>query len=266
MLCAQRAFAYALGITQRLARMNKYTAASNVMRVRNHQPTRLENFVDAAFAFAVTLVVVSIGHVPNSVPQMLQALRGMPTFAVCILLITRIWNAHREWSRHYGLEDALALRLSIALVFVMLVYVYPLRLLFALMFAWISNGWLMDQPVDLQNFDELRAAFVVYGIGFCAVALLFVALHRHALRLHATLQLDPAEILHTRMTIAIWVAVAGVSLLSVVGAMTIPFSSVHSPLLAAPGLLYLLIAPALRLVRRHYGARIAALSEQAPGA
>jgi uncharacterized membrane protein len=73
--------------------------ASDVLHIRRHNPTRLEGFVNASFAFAVTLLVISIGHVPGSVPEMLRALRGLPAFALCLLAIARIWKSHRDWSR-----------------------------------------------------------------------------------------------------------------------------------------------------------------------
>src|SRR5690242_2680306 len=43
------------------------TEDDNGFRIRGSQPTRVDAFVDAAFAFAVTLLVIAIGHVPNSV-------------------------------------------------------------------------------------------------------------------------------------------------------------------------------------------------------
>ena len=119
--------------------MTRRLNPNDVLRVRRHQPTRLEGFVDSAFAFAVTLIVISVGHVPGDVPQMLQALRGLPTFAVCFLLISRFWAMHRFWGRHYDIEDATAVRLSLVLVFLVLIYVYPLRLLFSLMFGAITE-------------------------------------------------------------------------------------------------------------------------------
>ena len=36
-------------------------ALDNVMRIRRQQPTRLESFVDASFAYAITLVVIGLG-------------------------------------------------------------------------------------------------------------------------------------------------------------------------------------------------------------
>jgi hypothetical protein len=130
----------------------------SVMRVRRQQPTRLEGFVDASFAFAVTLVVISLGHAPGTVDEMLRALHGVPTFAACFLLLSRIWLSHRNWSRDYDLENATGVTLSLALVFVVLVYVYPLRILFAQMFIGFSGGRLSDDSVaPIRTVDELRS-------------------------------------------------------------------------------------------------------------
>ena len=48
----------------------------DAMRVRRREPTRLEGFVDASFAFAVTLVVIAVVHVPAKVSEMMLALHG----------------------------------------------------------------------------------------------------------------------------------------------------------------------------------------------
>ena len=45
--------------------------------------TRLEAFVDAAFAFAVTLLVISLDAIPNSIPALLEAMKG------CLLYTSR---------------------------------------------------------------------------------------------------------------------------------------------------------------------------------
>jgi hypothetical protein len=50
---------------------------SDVLRIRRHQPPRLEDFGNAPFAFAVTALASSIDHVPSSMPAMVHALRGL---------------------------------------------------------------------------------------------------------------------------------------------------------------------------------------------
>ncbi len=110
--------------------------------------TRLEAFVDAAFAFAVTLLVISADRVPDSVRALVLALKQVPAFAAGFALLALFWYAHVRWSRHYRLDGMLATLLSLLLVFLVLVYVYPLRLLLGTFFAWITAGWL---PMPLSD-------------------------------------------------------------------------------------------------------------------
>jgi uncharacterized membrane protein len=231
----------------------------HVLRIRRHQPTRLEGFVDASFAFSVTLIVISIGHVPASVPEMLHALRGLPTFAVCFLLITRFWVAHRDWSRHYDLEDATGTALSLLLVFLVLIYVYPLRLLFSLLFAGISAGVLMEQALELNSIWELRAAFVIYGLGFLAIALVFYFLFRHALKRSADIGLAAAEQVVTELRANLWLATAAIAGLSITLALLLPIEAFNTPTSSLPGLVYALLFIVRPLLHRMYARRLAAL-------
>ena len=231
----------------------------HVLRVRRHQPTRLEGFIDSAFAFAITLVVISTGHAPTSVAEMLQSLRGLPTFAACFLLIARFWASHRDWSRHYDLEDSTGVALSLLLVFLVLIYVYPLHLLFAFLFAGLSHSWLMDQNIDLHDAWQLRAAYVVYGVGFVAIALVFAQLFRHALQHSAEIGLNAAERVVTQMRAALWLCSGSVALLSVLLALLLPFDSIDSPVASVPGQAYVLIFFVRPFMRRIYARRLDAL-------
>jgi uncharacterized membrane protein len=242
--------------------MTTAVRVNDVLRSRRHSPTRLEGFVDASFAFAVTLLAISIGHVPVSVDEMLKALRGLPAFALCFLAIARIWKTHRDWSRCYDLEDATSMNLSLLLVFVVLVYVYPLRLLFSLFFSWVSHGYLVDQPVAMHSVDELRIAFEVYGIGFGTICLLFALLYRHALRRADVIGLDARECIATRMKIAIWTAFFGLSVLSILSTALLLFRVDQPLLFMLPGLVYALSGVVTRVIGRHF-ARLFAMAEGA---
>jgi uncharacterized membrane protein len=231
---------------------------TTVLRIRRHQPTRLEGFVDASFAFAVTLLVISIGHVPATVPDMLHALRGLPAFALCFLTIARIWKSHRDWSRYYDMEDDASLRLSLLLVFVVLIFVYPLRLLFELFFAWISRGFLVDLPVELHSVDELRAAFEVYGIGFGVIAGVFALLYRHALAQAGAIGLDADEVTATRMQAAIWTSFVVLGALAIASAALLPLRNDAPILYAFPGLVFSLSGPVAWAIKRRFARRLAA--------
>lgn len=247
------------------------TASLNdVMRVRRHQPTRLEGFVDASFAFAVTLVVISIGHVPNSVDDMLNALRGLPAFAACFLMIARIWLSHRDWSRHYDIEDSVGMMLSLILVFIVLIYVYPLRLLYALMFDSLSSGLLNDGIVTkVETAEQLSAGYIVFGLGLAAISLVFFLLFRHALTQSERIGLSVREILYTRMKMSKWWTQLLLCLGSILFAYWLPNymaalaqqpTSLQSLAFSIPGLIYLLNIVTGRRARRRYWRALADLT------
>jgi hypothetical protein len=134
-----------------------------------------------AFAFAVTMLVISLDAIPDSIGGMLSALKGVPAFAASFAQIMMFWFAHATWSRRFGLDDGPSSRLSLVLVFLVLVYVYPLKILFGSFFAWISRGWL--PPVaEIHTLLDLQGMFVMYGIAFGTLSLCLAALNRQALR------------------------------------------------------------------------------------
>jgi uncharacterized membrane protein len=51
-------------------------------RWRGGEITRLEGFSDAVFAFALTLLVVSL-EVPHTFDELLDTIRGFPAFGIC---------------------------------------------------------------------------------------------------------------------------------------------------------------------------------------
>ena len=48
--------------------------------MRGENMTRIETFVDAAFAFAFTMLVISIDEIPRSPPELVAAARDIPAF------------------------------------------------------------------------------------------------------------------------------------------------------------------------------------------
>ena len=52
---------------------------------RGEQTTRLETFVDAAFAFALTLLVISFDAVPQNYQELMNALKSRSGFSVWLL-------------------------------------------------------------------------------------------------------------------------------------------------------------------------------------
>jgi uncharacterized membrane protein len=169
---------------------------SHGFRIRGREVTRLEAFSDAVFAFAVTLLVVSL-EVPKTFADLMETMRGFVAFGVCFALLAMIWNHHYIYSRRYGLEDGFARLLTCAMLFVVLLYVYPLKFLFNL----FINGIILGGKGGQLRHDEASALFVIYGLGFSAIYLAFAALYLHAWRRRVELELNDIEKLDTRWEI-----------------------------------------------------------------
>ena len=65
-------------------------------RLRGENMTSIEVFSDAAFAFAVTMLVISNNEIPRSYDELLTAMKGIPSFAASFAVIMVVWVAHRQ--------------------------------------------------------------------------------------------------------------------------------------------------------------------------
>src|SRR5258708_36671817 len=101
---------------------------------RRYEITRLEAFSDAVFAFALTLLEVSL-EAPRSYAELMQLARGFLPFAASFALLIYIWYEHSVFFSKYGLHDRTTTILNAVLLFVVLFYVYPLKYLFTLTLA-----------------------------------------------------------------------------------------------------------------------------------
>jgi hypothetical protein len=217
-------------------------------RWRGGEITRLEAFCDVVFGFALTLLVVSL-EVPHSYAEMMAVVRGFVPFAVCFAQLIMIWLAHYRFSRRFGLEDPYTVFLNVVLLFLVLFYVYPLKFVFAFVFAEVTGS---DIARGLE-FWQVAVMMRIYAIGFAAVFSLFALMYAHAYKLRNELQLNSAEVLQTRSTIQENI------IMVVVG--TVSFALTYkSPGMA--GWWYFVLGPALAIHGAVYGKRTRLLAEK----
>jgi len=194
------------------------SGASSAFRNRAGEITRLEALSDGTFAFAITLLVVSL-EVPSSFADLLVVLRGFPAFAVCFTLLIWIWFQHWRFFRRYGLEDAGTVALNSALLFVVLFYVYPLKFLWTYLLAATTRNPtaipIGEVAAPPMRWTEGAQLMQVYGLGFLAIFFLLAMLYVRAYSKRDALQLNEFERFDTRSGIVENLAVAGVGLLSI---------------------------------------------------
>lgn len=189
-------------------------------RLRGLEATRLDTFIDAAFAFVLTLLVISFDEIPSSYADMLVAAKRIPAFAASFAMLMVFWLRHRRWSRRYGLENSETILLSLTLILVVLVYVYPLRAIFELMFYSISGGYLTS-GFGIGTYDEARGILVFYSGGVLVMSLLFNQLYRATIRRSTSLALNQIELRITKVNMHVWALVASFALLSILLALVV---------------------------------------------
>jgi uncharacterized membrane protein len=217
-----------------------------LFRWRGNEISRLEGFTDAVFAFAVTLLVVAL-EVPHTFDGLLDVVRALPAFIICFTLLMTFWNAHFRYHRRYGLEDFFTRVMTMAILVLVLFFVYPLKFLFTMVTVNVF-GLAMHDPPHLSADGQIQTLYLIYGLGLGGIWGLYAFLYAHALRQRDWLQLSVSEILLTRAALAENLIYVGVCLLSIVLAYTTPYPSL-------PGYIYLLLGPLQAFSGRRYGKR-----------
>lgn len=204
-------------------------------RWRGHEISRIEGLSDAVFAFAVTLLVVSL-EVPKTFTELSMAMRGLGAFAISFALLFTVWFNQYKYFRRYGLQDNVTVLLNAGLLFVVLFYVYPLKFLFSYLMNVFMGG---HGEVRLPNGNveamvepgELPRLMIIFGIGYVAIFAVFILLYWHAFRRRVQLELNELEVFDTRNSVQEAALNCSIGLLSIAVA---SFGGVKYGTLAGP--------------------------------
>lgn len=219
--------------------------------LRGKEVMRVEAFSDAVFAFAVTLLIVSL-EVPKSFEELLITMRGFFAFGISFLLLMIIWYEQNIFFRQYGLHDLVTIALNCTLIFLVLFYVYPLKFLFTLLFSDQIYG--AGRSPFIMHKGDMGNLMAIYGMGFISIYLLFFFMYLHAFRKRIQLELNTLELFETKSKLYKSLVMVCIGLLSIVLSKVLP-----DKMTGLSGISYFLIGPALFIFYSYRGRRKRAL-------
>jgi len=191
-------------------------------RLRGMEMTRLETFIDAAFAFGISMLVIAAQQIPDNVQTLLAAFKNVPTFVCSIAVLGIFWRGHWLWSRRFGLEDGASILISWAMIVTILIFIYPLKAIFGSMWYLLSSGQ-VGRPLSLHTTEsQARTIFAIYALGLIAISAEILLLNLRAWQLREPLQLNERESLATRGELSGWGIPVSVGIVSLVFALTLP--------------------------------------------
>jgi uncharacterized membrane protein len=200
---------------------------SKGFRLRGMEMTRLETFIDAAFAFAISMLVIAAQQIPDNIQTLLAAFRNVPTFVCSIAVLGIFWRGHWLWSRRYGLEDGASILISWAMIVTILIFIYPLKAIFGSMWYLLSGGQ-VGQRLSLHTTEsQARAIFAIYALGLIAISAEILLLNLRAWQLREPLRLNERETLVTRGELSGWSIPVSVGIVSLILALTLPAEQIQ---------------------------------------
>ncbi len=211
-------------------------STNKTFRLRGHEILRIEAFSDAVFAFAVTLLIVSL-EVPKSFEELMVTMRGFFAFGISFLLLMMIWYEQNVFFRRYGMHDVKTVALNCTLIFLVLFFVYPLKFLFTLIFSDYIYG--QGHSPFVMKIDDSSMLLMIYGMGYVLIQILFFLMYIHAFRKKEELELTTLEIFDTRTAMYAKLVLISIGLLSILMSQLLPANSA-----GLAGMVYILIGPA----------------------
>ncbi len=176
---------------------------------------RLDAFVDAAFAFAVSILIIGIGDKVESFDDLLAAFSFVPAFLVSLIIILGFWWAHRQYTEIVSRRDKVSGAFSILIMFIIMVFVYPVSFLAQALLHWLTDAWLPGQGLHP---GQIRTIYQIFGAGFALLSGIYALLYFRATRGRIRMRLR-SHFRPIALRASAWWAACGVtSILSIITA------------------------------------------------
>jgi len=222
----------------------KYLGQEPGFRYRGAEAGRLENFSDAVFGMAITLLLISSSP-PTNFDQLKQFTYELFPFLACITLIVLIWHEHYVFFQRYGLRTSRMITLNTLFLVIILFYVYPLKFLTKVILvgplAYLTNNHALVKEVQsMISLQDVGGLMIIYGIGATSVFLVLSLMYRYALSMAEPMELTLLERFDTRMSMISNLLMASVPFVSLVSAFFLRNSYWAGPV---SGFMYFLYTP-----------------------
>jgi uncharacterized membrane protein len=201
---------------------------------------RMNNFVDAAFAFSASLLVISGGSMPTNAAEIEHALLQVPSFLLSFALVARMWLSHRSWASKYMLDDTISTLLSLSVVALVMIFIFPIHAMFQAFTSAITAGALPAR-FTVSSVADLRTVYFSFGVMFVSFGSAFALLYWRAYAMREVLALSFTD---ARMALGaafgfLWMVLIGV--ISVVATDLIIWPPLSPWVAAVPPSLYFLL-------------------------
>lgn len=191
-------------------------------RFRGEEPGRLENFSDAVFALAITLLLISTSP-PTTFEQIKKFLFDLIPFIMCITLIIMIWHEHFTFFFRYGLRNGKVVVLNTLFLIIVLFYVYPLKFLTKLSLFLVAIifdvEWLWKDLQSMISGKDMGDLMIIYGVGAMSVFFVLALMYRYAFKCADELQLNEVELFDTKSSMKTNILLGVVPFISVIVAL-----------------------------------------------
>jgi uncharacterized membrane protein len=133
-----------------------------------HNISRLEALSDGVFAFAATLMVVSL-DLNESWLTLQNKWVSLITFGASFFILIALWSVHYNYFRRAAYVDYWIIAYNTVLLFMVLYYIFPLKSLI--------NSWLGAEKITEEGLGNL---FGWYSLGFMFIFGCFSLMYRRA--------------------------------------------------------------------------------------
>jgi uncharacterized membrane protein len=188
---------------------------------RGMDVSRIENLSDIVFALVLALAATQ--SIPQSFEELTGLWRDALSLAACFGLIIFLWRTHHVFFRRYDLQDSVVSTLNAVLLFLLLVYIYPLMFMTDFVVNLYTGGFSQEQPPgDVLAYAQIKWLYLIYGGFFASVFGLFALLYAHALRHADDIGLNEREQVYTRYEVEFALGVLTLSVLIIISAFVLP--------------------------------------------